>query len=74
MTKTKVGFHGPNGRLRITRKMGRFLRDTERQVFSRTSRDRNHRQLGSREARLCVRYCSDQPFLPGILGIGIPPR
>jgi hypothetical protein len=44
--------------------MGRFLRDTDRQVFSRTSRDRNHRQLGPYEARLCVRYCSDQPFLP----------
>ena len=51
-------------RFRITRQMGRFLRDTDRQVFSRTSRDRNHRQLGSYEARLCVCYCSDQPFLP----------
>ena len=50
--------------IRKNSQMGRFLRDTDRQVFSRTSRDRNHRQLGSNEARLCVRYCSDQSFHP----------
>jgi hypothetical protein len=59
-----TGSHHIREELPVTRQMGRFLRGTDLQVFSRTSRDRNHRQLGSYEARLCVRYCSDQPFLP----------